>query len=295
MKVIVTGATGFIGNHVTDLLYRDGWNVLAVARSAQKSNVQELDLMDKERTKGVLKEFKPDYLLHLAWNVESGYENSPDNLSWLISSLELLKSFYECGGSRAVFAGSCFEYDWRYGYLSEEFTPLVPNSFYGVSKKNLYEAASAYALRVGLSFAWGRVFFLYGEGEKDDRLIPYIIRSVLSGVSPSIRQPSLVRDYMHVKDVASAFIKLLSSNYNGALNIASGEGVKLGEISGMIARIVGRKITDVLPVPFSLEEYPLVVGNIRRLYEELSFKPQMCLFDGLEMTVKGYKGKSDVC
>ena len=146
-KVLVTGASGFIGCRVVSGLLEKGWHVLPVSLSGRGG--LSLDLKNTEAVRRFLKRECPDHLIHLAWNVNAGYMESIENLEWVTASLELLKAFAENGGQRAVLAGSCIEYDWKYGFLSEDLTPLGSDSLYVVSKSALYKMALAYAEQVG--------------------------------------------------------------------------------------------------------------------------------------------------
>jgi len=269
-KVLVTGASGFIGCRVVSGLLEKGWHVLPVSLSGRGG--LSLDLKNTEAVRRFLKRECPDHLIHLAWNVNAGYMESIENLEWVTASLELLKAFAENGGQRAIFAGSCIEYDWRYGFMSEELTPLAQGSLYGIAKNALHDVAAAYAARQGVSFAWGRVFFLYGDGEKRERLVPSLIDAFLHGRTPELRCPDVRRDYLHVDDVAAAFVAILKGQFEGAVNIASGEAISLGAI--------GRKIAGILrcapPEWQSKTEQQapsLVLGDTRRLNDIIRFKP----------------------
>lgn len=283
-KVLVTGATGFIGRHVVPKLVDEGWDVLAVSRGG--SGQTALDLKDKEAIGHLIASTRPDYLLHLAWDVTLGYMDNPNNLDWVASSLELLKAFSENGGKRAVFAGSCVEYDWRYGFMSEELTPLAQQgSLYGIAKNALHDVAAAYAACQGVSFAWGRVFFLYGDGEKRERLVPSLIDAFLHGQIPELRCPDARRDYLHVDDVAAAFVAILQGQFEGAVNIASGEAISLGAIGRKIAEIL-RCVPPKWQSKTEQQVPSLVLGDTRRLNDIIRFKPTITWDVGLTAMIE---------
>lgn len=289
-KILVTGATGFIGRRVVSELLEKGWHVLPVSLSGRGG--LSLDLKNTEAVRCFLKRECPDHLIHLAWNVNAGYMESIENLEWVTASLELLKAFVENGGQRAIFAGSCIEYDWKYGFLSEDLTPLGSDSLYAVSKSALYKMTLAYAEQVGVSVAWGRIFFLYGEGEKRERLVPSLIDAFLKGDRPNLKFPHLRRDYLHADDVAAAFVALLSSACTGAINIASGEAVRLGDIGRKIASLLGRQAPDWgeqrdTKVPTAC---PLVLGDVRKLTDIVGFKPLVSWNEGLSHMIEAQSG-----
>ena len=280
-KVLVTGATGLIGSYAVSQLINAGHEVTAVSRSGKGPAGIPLNLHDPDSVNALLKTQRPEYLLHLAWNVGKGYMTAPDNLDWVVSSLNLLKSFAECGGKRAVFTGSCIEYDWDYGFMREDFTPLKSEALYGTAKASLYRLASSWAEHTGLSFAWGRVFFLYGKGEKPERIVPFIIDALKKGEKPAMKFPYISRDYMHASDVAGGMNALMFSDFCGAVNMASGETVKLCGIAEKAARLMG------CPVP----EYehndigsmaPVVLGDSHRLNDIIGFRPRISWDEGLK-------------
>ena len=164
-----------------------GWDVHAVSSRPQASplpNVtwHEADLFDSARLTSVVTSVQATLLPHLAWYVIPGKSGSSlTNMQWLQASLALLQQFRACGGQRVVVAGSSFEYDWRYGYCSEQLTPTNPNTLYGACKDALRSVLEEYARETGLSQAWPRIFFLYGPHEHHERLIPAVVRALLRG------------------------------------------------------------------------------------------------------------------
>ena len=135
-KLLITGATGFIGRHLLATAIAMGYDVYAVTIDEsppveKQVNWIHLDLFDYQEVRQKIAAIRPSHLLHFAWYAEPGkYWTSVENIKWVQASLELLMVFQQSGGKRAVFAGSCAEYDWNYGFCSESVTPLVPNTLY---------------------------------------------------------------------------------------------------------------------------------------------------------------------
>lgn len=164
-KVLVTGATGFIGRHCLPLLLDKGYEVHAVTSKSSIDGFpdihwQHCDLLDSGKVSALLEEVKPTHLLHFAWFTAYGeYWTSLENLRWVRSSLELLSSFAKWGGHRIVIAGTCAEYDWQYGYCSENITPIKPSTLYGICKHSLHIMAEGFTRQMDLSVAWGAFSF----------------------------------------------------------------------------------------------------------------------------------------
>jgi nucleoside-diphosphate-sugar epimerase len=159
MKVLVTGASGFIGSQCCHQLSALGYEVHAVSSKFQTDSAMQwhkVDLLDSQQIKELINKVKPTHLLHLAWYAEPGkYWTSIKNYHWVKASLTLFEEFYKSGGKRVVVSGSCAEYDWRFSNYYEDSTPLNPNNLYGVCKHSLQSMLSSYASLTGLSFAWG--------------------------------------------------------------------------------------------------------------------------------------------
>lgn len=275
----MTGADGFIGSYFINAINND-FEIL-------QPSYLVVNLHDFNGVKNFLEREKPEYLMHFAWDVTSGYQENSNNFDWVMASMNLLKTFAENGGKRAVFAGSCMEYDWQYGFMREDYTPLKPNTFYGKCKGLLYKIASEYAKKINLGFGYGRIFFLYGQGEKKERLMPHLINCYKQNIKPELKFPFLRRDYMHVKDVAAAFKAILLSDYNGAVNIATGEAVALCEIANKIAALTGHEALNYENAASGADApESLVLGDNNILNNIIKFRPQVSWDEGLGEMIK---------
>lgn len=295
-RVLLTGATGFIGRHSVPSLLERGYEVHAVSlREAESVSPDAFwhraDLMDSERVSNLMGEVRPTHLLHFAWFVEPGkYLTSLENFRWTRASLDLLQAFARHGGERVVTAGSCIEYDWNYGYCSERLTPLASSTLYGSCKYALQIAQSAFAGQTGISAAWGRVFFLYGPHEHPARLVPSVVNAVLRDEDAPCSHGEQIRDFLHVSDVADAFAALLDSDVLGVVNIASGRPVAVKDVVYKIAGKVGREDRIRLGALLASDNKPpLLVADVGRLRDEVGWTPRYDLDRGLEQTMNWWK------
>jgi nucleoside-diphosphate-sugar epimerase len=297
-SVLLTGAGGFIGRHCVQPLLAAGFEVHAVS-SKQRADGESptgvswhrADLFDAAQVSELIARVRPTHLLHLAWHAVPGeYWTSPENFRWVSASLGLVREFARAGGRRAVVAGTCAEYDWRYGYCSEGLTPLSPASPYAACKHALHLMLGAMARQDGFELAWGRVFFLYGPHERPERLVASVIRSVLRGEEARCSHGRQVRDYVHVEDAAGAFAALLASSVRGAVNVASGRPATVGEIVGKVAERLGR--ADLLrlgALATAADEPRVILADTRRLNEEVGWSPRYDLERGLDDTINWWR------
>jgi nucleoside-diphosphate-sugar epimerase len=285
-RVLVTGATGFLGRPCVRLLREREWDVVGVSASGADGTLA-LDLLDDTAVRAVLTDVRPTHLVHAAWRpVHGDVMRSTDNLTWLKASLSLVQTFHESGGTRAAVLGTSAEYDWREGTLRNNVTPMRPSTLYGACKHALHIALDAYAAATGLGLVWPRVFFVYGPGEHESRLTASVVRSLVRGEPAECTHGRQVRDYLYVDDVAAGIVAALQSDYNGAVDIVSGKGIAVADLVLRIARAMGRE--DLLRLgarPSPPTDVPLVVGDAREAASRFAWRPKVSLDDGIATTV----------
>jgi nucleoside-diphosphate-sugar epimerase len=297
-RVLVTGAGGFLGRHAVSALLKQGHEVIAVtsrqAVADDRPGVRwvRCDLLGPEAPTDLVAVARASHLLHLAWYAEHGaFWSSPQNLEWVGASLRLLRAFRESGGGRAVMAGTCAEYEWgARGRFVEGQTPLVPQTLYGAAKHGLGVVAQAYARQEGLSLAWGRIFFTFGPGEAAGRLVPSVARALLRGEEAPVTHGAQIRDFLAVDELAAAFVALLESPVEGAVNVASGEPIALRQLVAMVGEAAGRpdliRYGAITPRP---GEPPEIVADVHRLRDEVGWRPRVGLAQSIGRTVRWWR------
>lgn len=298
-RVLVTGATGFIGRHTLQPLVDKGYEVHAVTSLRQKKGVisaqpvryYSADLLNPNEVSRLMSDLKPTHLLHLAWYVEHGkFWSSPENFRWVESSLYLLRAFAANGGRRVVIAGSCTEYDWRDGLCDENSTLIQPTTPYSICKHALHLLLDSYATQVGLSAGWGRIFFLYGPHENPARLVSSVARNLLLEEPAPVSQGDQVRDFLYVTDVANALTALLDCDVTGAVNIASGQPTRLKDLIDIIAYQIGKpELVQWGALAGRPDDAPRVVAQIERLRSTVGWSPSYDLEDGIKVTLDWWK------
>jgi nucleoside-diphosphate-sugar epimerase len=296
-RVLVTGASGCVGQNVLPVLVSRGWDVHAVStrEMAPRTGVtwHRANLFDPAQLRGVVQRAEATHLLHLAWYLVPGkWASHDENYRWVQASVDLLRVFDEMGGSRFVGAGSCLEYDWSYGSCSEDRTPCQPHTGYGACKHAWQLMLSSYTRDRKMTSAWGRIFNLYGPYEHPDRLIPAVVRALLAGQPARCSHGNQIRDYLYAVDVAEAFVALLDSDVTGPINIADGEPVRIREMVMRAGELLGRsELIQLGAIPAAATDVPVVVADTARLHQSLGWRRRFDLSAGLTATIDWWRSQ----
>jgi nucleoside-diphosphate-sugar epimerase len=291
-RVLVTGAGGFIGRHCLPILLAKGYDVQALSRGKPAKISpgvvwHALNLLAPGAPAQIIQKVKPDCLLHLAWYAVPGkFWDAPENIDWVRASGELLSAFAANNGTRAVAAGSCAEYQLNAGECIEEKTPLNPATLYGTCKNEFAQRLDSLSRETGFSSAWGRIFFLYGPHEPRSRLVAYVVQSLLRAEPALCSDGKQILDFLHVEDVASAFVALLESEIRGPVNIASGRPLSVKDLLQEISVQLGRPDLIRLGAREATSNVSHVWANVGRLSNEVSWKPRYDLQSGIRQTIE---------
>jgi nucleoside-diphosphate-sugar epimerase len=204
----------------------------------------------------------------------------------------MLGEFAQNGGTRAVVAGTCAEYRWDGEPCREASTPLDPRSLYGICKATLFRFLEIGAAGLGISYAWGRIFLLYGSSESEGRLIPATARALLQDRPALCSHGKQVRDFMHVEDVAGALVRLLTSGVSGPVNIGTGQAITIAEVVRELAMRAGRPgLLRLGALPPRADDVSVLIPDITRLRDEAGFCPTLTLTEGLQKTVTWWEAR----
>lgn len=273
MKVLLTGASGFLGRYVVELLLQQGIDIVVTGRQQPQgvcaTNFLQVDFLSPVNFQELIESSGATHLLHLAWYAEHGkYWTSPLNLRWVDATIRLTEAFCLSGGKKVVMAGSCAEYDWSYGSCREASTPLNPATLYGTAKDATRRLVTAVCSEHQIPCAWGRIFLPYGLGEDNRRLIPALIEVFEGKRAPFGVNANAYRDFIHAEDVATGFLTLLQGEAAGAFNICSAQPVQIAEVVKMLAQ--SRDADPQLVLGLSTErpgEPSLLVGDNQKITE----------------------------
>lgn len=304
MRALVTGATGFVGSYLTQLLVERGeptaillrpdsdtWRITGVLPPITQIKA---DLLALHKAEAQIQEFAPDTVFHLAWHgVGNAYRNDPAQIdSNLNGSLALLRLAVKLGCRTWVGLGSQAEYGPQNAML-DETARTEPSTLYGAMKLCIYLLGKQLAAQSGMRFAWLRLFSAYGPRDNEEWMIPYLIRALARGEKPSLTAGEQKWDYLYVADAAAAIYNVAATpNAKGAFNLGSGQAYTL---RGIIERI--RDMIDPsLPlgfgeVPYRPDQVMYLQADIGRLRQITGWEPRTSLDEGLRQTIEWYTSK----
>jgi nucleoside-diphosphate-sugar epimerase len=294
--ILVTGGTGFIGTPLVRKLVECGRSVVcvtppgpAIAGPGSRVEADLLDLRSLER----LADARPRIAVLGAWCAQPpAYLTSPDNVSWVSSTITFARALLEKGCKRIVGLGTCFEYDTALGYLSER-SEVRPHTLYAAGKVAVFSVLRQLCADFGASFAWPRIFYQYGPGEHPQRIVAATIRSVLLGKRALLTSGEQVRDFLHVDDVASALAMVVLSDVEGPVNIGSGRPVTVREVAETIGEICGRpELLGLGDLPAPPADPRFICANATKL-RSLGYEPRFALREGLADAVNWWRAHLD--
>ncbi len=229
MIVAVSGASGFIGQHVLMELARHPVDVVAMVRDATKvvgvnSRTQVVQIDVKSASEDTFRAIGyPDVLIHLAWGGLPNYQSLHHIEDELPSQYRFLANLVKAGLPALVVSGTCFEYGMQSGPLSESLETR-PHNPYGYAKDALRRQLEFLRQPRPFLLTWARLFYLYGDGQSETSLWPQLKRAVAQGEEVfNMSGGEQLRDYLHINHAAKHLVSLALKKANlGTVNICSG-------------------------------------------------------------------------
>jgi nucleoside-diphosphate-sugar epimerase len=300
MRVLVTGAAGFVGSRVTRALAAAELDVHAVVRGEPGPRLEGVagiglercDISDPAAVAGLVDRVEPELCIHCAWIATPGvYLTSPENTTHERIAGDLAEALVAHGCARIVGVGTCFEYAPSDAPIRET-SPLGATTPYARAKLAALDRMQDACAGSATTLAWARLFYLYGPGEDPRRLVPSVVLALLEGRPARTTPGEQLRDFLHVDDVAGALVAIGRSEVAGAVNVASGRPVAVRELVETLGVLTGRpELVELGALPYAPGDPMVVAGDNDRLVEECGFTPRLTLADGLEETVRWWAAR----
>jgi len=250
VKVLITGGTGFIGKHIVEKLLKSQYEILIISRKSIVSdtfNFLKADLEIRDTYIKQVTNFNPDVLIHLAWDDIPNFSlnKSIQNLNTSINFISTILD--SCDLKKILISGSCFEANNIKGSISENNIGLPKDNFTW-AKHSLLLWLKSQHYNYNFEYAWMRIFYSYGPGQREKSLIPSIYSAFKNNDLPDIRKPFNKNDYIYISDVANAFEAALGNSIkSGIYNIGSGKITSVEEICRIIEKHLCKEgFTDLI-------------------------------------------------
>lgn len=247
-RVVLTGATGFVGRQIHRALVKSGHEVIAVVRpggqgrlGAPATTIETADLFAETAEWWAKHLVGSSAVIHAAWYVEPGkYLDSDRNLDCVAGTLALARGALAAGVDHVIGVGTCMEYRLPSDRLDVD-APLAPSTLYAACKLSVYHMLTEYFAKTEATFSWCRLFYLHGEGEYATRLVPYIRERLGRGEVARLSAGTQLRDFLDVRQAGAMIADVVETGQPGAINICSGIPTTIRQLAERIADEYGRR------------------------------------------------------
>ena len=291
-RVIVTGASGFIGVNLVKTLNRLGADVLVIDRaqpSEQFSNV-EFEWADLRHLN---KTYEADYLIHLAAVSNAGYaEKYPLDTyeTNVLGTVNLLNHVQIT--KRVLFPSTALIYKASELPLNEE-AELELGSTYAQSKIIGEQVVNFWCRRIGVSHTVVRFFNIYGAGQLPMYIVPQVVRQIMEDGKVVLRNGAVVRDLLYVDDCIDAVLKLAvtPAAADTVFNIGSGSDVTISDVAKAAVKASGQFGVEVVDLEQNIEYSPtMIIADTGKVQSTVDWMPKISLEEGLKAMLQSYTG-----
>ncbi len=240
-KVLVTGATGFIGGYVVAALLEKGHQVIATSTNMETAKQKSwfsrvtyipFDLKNLEENTNYFQYFQsPDSIIHLAWDGLPNYKSAIHIEVNLMRHYRFLKNLVINGANDITVTGTCFEYGMQQGCL-HELQPTLPDNPYGLAKDTLRKFLEMLGNENSYTLKWVRLFYMYGKGQNQKSLFSQLDNAIENGDGQfNMSGGAQIRDFLPVEAVADHIVSIaLQKEVRGIINCASGNPISVKEL-----------------------------------------------------------------
>ncbi len=294
--IAITGATGFIGKHLSRRLCELGAQVHGLARSTQRISHRNyrghaVDLGVFADVKSCIREIAPNYVFHLASHVMGAPDLQhvlPAFQSNLASTVHVLTACAECGVAekRVILTGSLVEPP--AGELE-----TVPSSPYAAAKWASSSYARMFYALYGLPTSIARVFMVYGPAQRDEtKLVPYVVRSLLANTAPKITSGQRLIDWVYVADVVEGFLAIASApGIEGqSVDLGSGQLIATRDLVLKLVELTGSSLQPEFSALPDRPMEPLRTADVELSFQQTGWRPSISLERGLSEVIDYYRG-----
>lgn len=303
-RVLLTGATGFVGANLARRLLREGHQLHLLVRSGhrqwrlrgirQQARLHQVELGDRPALERLATQIRPEWIFHLA---AYGAYSWQTDLQWMIQTnvagtANLAEACARVGFEAFVNTGSSSEYGVK-DHAPSEAARLEPNSYYACTKAAATLLCQYLAQSRDLSMPTLRLYSVYGPYEDPGRLIPTLIMKGMGGELPPLVSPDTARDYVYVEDVCEAYLLAAASagGERGAIyNVGTGVQTSLRQMVELAREALGvRAEPEWGSMPARIWDASVWVADNRKIGEALGWQPRTSLQEGFRRTAEWFR------
>jgi nucleoside-diphosphate-sugar epimerase len=297
MRILLTGATGFIGSHLADFLIESGFDLLLTKRSASNLNkcfsyidkAKWVDTDDKNWINQAIA-FKPEIILHAAWSgVDSTKRDDWDiQLSNVSFMYNLLKIARESSSFRVICLGSQAEYG-NFETKVTEIYKVIPVTSYGIIKLANLELLKSFCVDQQIQWYWLRVFSVLGENDNGSWLLPTVIAKLKNDEPIDLTEGNQEYDYIYIQDLNRRILQVVNSenDKSGVYNICTGEGIEIKKLLMLVAKKLSKPVSllNFGAIPYRTNQTMKMVGDPSKFESVFGTLPRLSVESIIEKLI----------
>jgi len=293
VKVLITGASGFLGRPLVESLLKLGFELLVISRTNSYSQeMGQINWLQADLSLNLyqdkVRQFAPQIVIHLAWQdiPDFSFEKSRLNLQQSLEFIRFVSKLKSC--KKILFSGSCLEYGNVVGKCDENKVIKESKNHFVLAKNTLLKEVKTICGNESVCFAWFRIFYVYGPRQRSKSLIPSILNELKEFRLPEIKSPFNSNDYIYVDDVVDVFVKATLNDFSsGIFNIGSGVSTSVVEICRLAEKIVLNSsfLSDKIEAEIFLEKSKVNFwASTIKVNKYFNWSPKIGLVDGIKKT-----------
>ena len=301
--ILITGAAGFVGSNLARYFVSQGIKIHIIIKKnsnlwrlkgvINKIHVHYSDLNNKTNIKRIIKKIKPKTIFHLATNGAYSDQNNLIKIKESIfdSTFNLINECKKYKFNIFVNTGSSSEYGFKKKKMKESDV-LVPNSYYSAFKSSVSLYCQFESINSNIQIITVRPFHVYGPFERPTRLIPVLIKKMLSNKKISLVSPKISRDLIHIDDLIRFYVKIANKkNLIGEiLNLGSGKRYTIKDIYNSLKKLTGYKKKNLWNTMKNRTwDQSIWYADMSYVRKKIKWRPRINLKNGLLKTVEWHK------
>jgi nucleoside-diphosphate-sugar epimerase len=293
MKIVITGANGFIGSNLIKCLLQKEHEIFAISR--KNYNIKYLNVIFKQIENENIEilsrdivQFNPDVVIHCAWDGGNSFSNVNDTVQFnnIIWSYKLLEIITKLKNPHFICIGSASEYgDTKNVNIDENYSEN-PINLYGISKFSFKVLSEHFCKINNIPWSWIRPFYTYGPNDVSTRLIPKIINKCFSQLDIELNSCESVVDYLYIEDFVKGIESIINLRLEGIYNICSGNKYKIKDVIQQIKYLTNSNSNITFNEKLNRQQFPThICGDNKKLLNTSNWKPEVNLAEGLLKTI----------